>query len=138
MQKTQAQNIVKETLQNDFDKERFLYFVKNLLNKVDESKAFHAHGYVPEAYKKYVKTYERLATYTDSDDRKIDILVVYLQKETSLERARTAQRNFVARYLKDRDQKDAGLVAFVSPDPADWRFSLVKMEYKFTEGKSGK
>ena len=99
MQKTQAQNIVKETLQNDFNKERFLYLIKNLLNKVDESKAFHAHGYVPEAYKKYVKTYERLATYTDSDNRKIDILVVYLQKEISLERARTAQRNFVARYL---------------------------------------
>jgi len=138
MQKLQAQSIVKETLQNDFDKERFLYFVKNLLNKVDDSKAFHAHGYVPEAYKNYVKTYERLATYTDPTGNKLDILVVYLQKETSLERARTAQRNFVARYLKDRDQKDAGLIAFVSPDPADWRFSLVKMEYKFTEGKSGK
>ena len=138
MQKTQAQNIVKETLQNDFDKERFLYFVKNLLNKVDDTKAFHVHGYVPEAYKSYVKTYERLATYTDPVGGKIDILVVYLQKEISLERARTAQRNFVARYLKDRDQKDAGLIAFVSPNPADWRFSLVKMEYKFTEGKSGK
>ena len=138
MQKAQAQDIVRETLQNDFDKERFLYFVKNLLNKVDDSKAFHAHGYVPEAYKTFIKTYERLATYTDPTGSKIDILVVYLQKETSLERARTAQRNFVARYLKDRDQKDAGLIAFVSPDPADWRFSLVKMEYKFTEGKSGK
>ncbi len=138
MQKLQAQSIVKETLQNDFDKERFLYFVKNLLNKVDDSKAFHAHGYVPEAYKNYVKTYERLATYTDPAGSKIDVLVVYLQKETSLERARTAQRNFVARYLKDRDQKDAGLIAFVSPNPADWRFSLVKMEYKFTEGKTGK
>ena len=138
MQKIQAQNIVKETLQNDFDKERFLYFVKNLLNKIDDSKAFHARGYVPEAYKNHVKTYERLATYTDPAGSKVDILVVYLQKETSLERARTAQRNFVARYLKDRNQKDAGLIAFVSPDPADWRFSMVKMEYKFTDGKSGK
>ena len=138
MRKAQARNIVNETLQNDFNKERFLYFVKNLLNKVDDSKAFHAHGYVPEAYKTFIKTYERLATYTDPAGGKVDILVVYLQKETSLERARTAQRNFVARYLKDRDQKDAGLIAFVSPDPADWRFSLVKMEYKFTEGKVGK
>jgi len=138
MQKLQAQNIVKQTLQNDFDKERFTYFIKNLLNKVDGSKAFHARGYVPEAYKSFIKTYERLATYTDPTGNKIDILVVYLQKEASLERARTAQRNFVARYLKDRDQKDAGLIAFVSPDPADWRFSLVTMEYKFTQNKSGK
>jgi hypothetical protein len=138
MGKRQAQELVKNTLQNDFDKERFLYFVKNLLNKVDDSKAFHAHGYVPEAFKSYVKTYERLATYTDPVGSKLDVLVVYLQKETSLERARTAQRNFIARYLKDRDQKDAGLIAFVSPDPANWRFSLVKMVYEFTEDKSGK
>jgi hypothetical protein len=137
MQKIQAQNIVKETLQNDFNKERFLYFVKNLLNKIDESKYFHAHGLVPEAYKNFIKTYERLATYTDPEGSKIDILIVYLQKQTSLERARTAQRNFIARYLKDRDQKDAGLIAFVSPNPVDWRFSLVKMEYKFTENKLG-
>jgi hypothetical protein len=138
MQKIQAQNIIEETLQNDFNKERFLYFVKNLLNNIDESKAFHAHDYVPEAYKNHIKTYERLATYTDPIGSKVDILVVYLQKETSLERARTTQRNFVARYLKDQDQKDAGLIAFVSPDPVDWRFSLVKMEYKFTDCESGK
>jgi hypothetical protein len=29
--------------------------------------------------------------------------------------------------------KDAALVAFVSPNGDDWRFSLVKMEYKFNE-----
>lgn len=138
MDKKQSRNIVKETLQNPFDKEKFVYFAKNLLNKIDESKNFHAHGYIPEASKDYVKTYERIATYTDPGGNKIDILIVYLQKETSLERARTSQRNFVAHYLKDRNQKDAGLVAFVSPDSADWRFSLVKMDYKFEESKGGK
>jgi hypothetical protein len=35
-------------------------------------------------------------------------------------------------------QKDAALVAFISPDEEDWRFSLVKMEYRFTETPSGK
>ncbi len=133
MDKQQAKDLVKSTLENQFDKVNFTFFVKNLLNKIDESKAFHARGYVPESYKKYVKTYERLATYTDPDNLKIDILIVYLQSETTLERARTSQRNFIAHYLKDRDQKDAGLVAFVSPDPSDWRFSLVKMDYKIDE-----
>ncbi|MFZ2397765.1 MAG: hypothetical protein WAW31_03680, partial [Smithella sp.] len=133
MDKQQAKDLVKSTLENQFDKVKFTFFVKNLLNKIDESKAFHARGYVPESYKKYVKTYERLATYTDPDNLKIDILIVYLQSETTLERARTSQRNFIAHYLKDRDQKDAGLVAFVSPDPSDWRFSLVKMDYKIDE-----
>lgn len=84
MQKIQAQNIVKETLQNDFNKDRFFYFVKNLLNKVDESKAFHAHGYVPEDYKNFIKTYERLATYTDPEGIKIDILTYCLSPKRNL------------------------------------------------------
>lgn len=131
MDRTQSQNIVKDTFQNAFNKERFVYFVKNLLNKIDESKSFHAHGYIPEVYKDFIKTYERIGTYLSSDDKKIDILIVYLQKNISLERARTAQRNFVARYLKDRGEKDAGLIAFVTPELADWRFSLVKMDYQY-------
>ncbi|MBP7508853.1 MAG: N-6 DNA methylase [Prolixibacteraceae bacterium] len=133
MDKLQAQRIVQEILGAPFDKSAFIKLTKELFNEIDETKAFHARGYVPEAYKKYVKTYERLATYTDPDDLKIDILIVYLQNETTLERARTSQRNFIAHYLKDRGQKDAGLVAFVSPDLTDWRFSLVKMDYKIDE-----
>jgi hypothetical protein len=139
MDRITAQSKVRETLQNPFDKNRFIDLVKNLLNKVDESKAFQCNAqYVKEIYREYVKSYERIATYTDPNDKKIDILIVYLQKETSLEKARTAQRNFAAKYLKDRAEKDAGLIAFVSPNLDDWRFSFVKMEYKFTEGPCGK
>ncbi len=139
MDKSTSHKIIKDTLEGQFDKNKFLLFVKNLCNQIDESKAFQLSGaYIPDAFRGYIKSYERLGTFTDPEDKKIDVLIVYLQKETSLERARTAQRNFVARYLKDRDQKDAGLVAFVSPNSEDWRFSLIKMEYKFTEGKSGK
>lgn len=138
MDKQQAKDIVKITLENNFDKGKFTHFVRELLNEIDEAKAFHAHGYVTESYKKYVKTYERIATYTDPEGMKIDILIVYLQSETTLERARTGQRNFIAHYLKDRDQKDAGLVAFVAPGHSDWRFSLVKMDYSFEEGKKGR
>jgi len=79
-----------------------------------------------------------LATYTDPSGEKIDILVVYLEKESSLERARTFLRNFVADYLVTRGQKEAALVAFISPSEGDWRFSLVKMEYTTEEAESGK
>jgi hypothetical protein len=137
MEKQTAVNIVKETFQNPFNKERFTYFTRELLNKIDKSKAFHARGYVPEIFKDHIKTYERIGTYTDPENKKTDILIVYLQKETTLDRARTAQRNFVARYLKDRGEKDAGLIAFVSPDEEDWRFSFVKMEYKLVETPKG-
>jgi hypothetical protein len=59
-------------------------------------------------------------------------------KESKLERARTAIRNFVADHLKTRDEKDAALVAFVSPSEKQWRFSYVKMEYATVEKESGK
>ncbi|HNZ29456.1 MAG TPA: hypothetical protein PKJ42_05625, partial [Candidatus Goldiibacteriota bacterium] len=60
----------------------------------------------------------------------IDIIIVHLEKEKSLDRARTMQRNFIADYLKDRDHKDAAIVAFYTDGQEDWRFSLVCMNYR--------
>jgi hypothetical protein len=132
MDKESTEKLIKNTFQNSFDKERYIYFIKNLLKRYDESKVFHLQGcYIPKAFKNFIKAYERIGTYIDPEEKKIDLLIVYLKKETTLDRARTAQRNFVAHYLKERGEKDAGLVAFVSPEEEDWRFSFVKMEYKF-------
>lgn len=50
MEKQAAARLIKDVLQNLFDRERYVYFVKKLLNKIDESKAFHARGYVPEIF----------------------------------------------------------------------------------------
>ena len=136
MDKATAQRLIRETLRDSFDKGRFVYLLKNILNRFDESKAFHARGHVKEKFRTttpIIKTYERIGTYSDPDGKKTDLLIVYLQKESSIDRARTALRNFVADYLKQRDMKDAALVAFVAPDGEDWRFSFIKMEYKFNE-----
>ena len=138
MDRESAKKLIKNTFQNSFDKEKFIYFIKNLLNRYDESKAFHLQGcYIPKAFENIIKSYERIGTYVDPEGKKIDLLIVYLKKEITLDRARTAQRNFVAHYLKERDEKDAGLVAFVSPQEEDWRFSFVKMEYKFEKTTKG-
>ena len=139
MNREQAKKLIKDTFETPFDKEKFVIFIKNLLNRIDETKAFHARGYVKQAFKqvaKVIKTYERVGSYTDPQNNKIDLLVVYLESRDSLDRARTIMRNFVARYLKDRGEKNAALVAFVSPDSEDWRFSLVKIDYVFN--KNGK
>ncbi len=138
MDKTQSHKIVRETFEGIFNKDRFVYFCKNLLNTFDASRASSAVIPIPTAYKDFISKYERVGTYTDPAKNRVDLLVVYLQRGTSLERARTAQRNFVARYLKEQNQRDAGLVAFVSPTSTDWRFSLVKMDYKFAETKGGR
>ncbi len=138
MDKQQAQSLIEATFEKPFKKERFSTFIKNLLNFIDESKAFHAHGEVKEMFKHIIKTYERLGTYNDPDGKKTDIIVVYLQKGYSLNYARVTQRNFAGRYLADRGEKDAGLFAFVSPDQDDWRFSLVTMDYEIVKTKSDK
>ena len=140
MDKQQARKTIAETFENPFDKDRFTGFIKNLLNRMDEGSFVYKGNYIPDAYKQYIKTLERIGKFSDGDNS-LDILVITLQKETSLERARTMQRNFIAWYLngsRGGDMKDAALVAYVSPDQADWRFSLVKMDYRFEKTETGK
>ncbi|QQR66087.1 MAG: Eco57I restriction-modification methylase domain-containing protein [Candidatus Brocadia sp.] len=140
MDKHQAQNIIKETFESAFDKERFVGFIKNLLKRIEESSFIYQGQFIPDAYKSYISSLERIGKFNDGENR-IDILIVKLQKETSLERARTMQRNFIAWYLngsRGGELKDAALVAFVSPDTTYWRFSLVKMDYKFEQTPTGR
>lgn len=135
----QARERIAETFPQPFNKAKFLEFSRNLLNKFDESKAAHWNStYVKDAFKPHVSRFERLGTYTSPDDEKLDVLIIHLTSESKLERARTAIRNFVADHLKQRDNKDAALVAFVPPTERQWRFSYVKMEYAATETESGK
>ena len=137
--KQQAQELIKETFESPFDKSGFTNFIKNLLNRIDDAPFTYQGSYIPDAYKQYIKRLERIGKFNDGENN-IDILVITLQKETSLERARTMQRNFIAWYLngsRGGKLKEAALAAFVSPGKEDWRFSLVKMDYKFEQTKSG-
>ncbi len=139
MNSDQARALICQTFMQPFDKVRFDNFTTNLLNHIDESKASAWNSqYVKDAFKDHVSRYERLGTYASPDNEKLDVLIVHLTKEYKLERARTAIRNFVADHLKTRDEKDAALVAFVSPTEKQWRFSYVRMEYASVEKESGK
>jgi len=140
MDKQQAKQIIRDTFEGSFDQDVFTRFIKNLLNRIDDAPFTYQGNYIPDAYKQYIKTLERIGKFNDGENN-IDILVITLQKETSLERARTMQRNFISWYLngsRGGEMKDAALVAFVSPGESDWRFSLVKMDYKFEQTQSGK
>ena len=137
-----SKKIVRDTFEKSFNKEQFTLFIKNLLNHIDESSdgaTFVYRGqYIPEVYQDSISSLERIGKYTDPEGKKIELLIVNLKKEKSLDRARTLQRNFVAWYLdgsRNGVLKDAALVAFVSPDLDSWRFSLVKMDYKIQEAK---
>ena len=141
MDKQKAIINIKETFENSFDENRYHSFIKNLLNHFDEENFTYQGKYIPDSFKPFINKYTRLGKYYEGENR-IDILIVYLKKETSIERARTSQRNFIAGYLKghygsDAD-KNAALVAYVTPDKEDWRFSLVKIDYHFEQDKKGK
>ncbi len=136
MQRDSAQKLIQETLQSSFNKERFIYLVKNVLNHVEEAPFTYKGNLVFDDFADSIQNVERIGKYQDTEEKLIDVLIVRLKKEASLDRARTKQRNFVAKYLKGSRGgvlKDAALVAFVPPNEDDWRFSLVKMEYKFNE-----
>jgi len=89
--------------QNPFDKGRFTDFIKNLLNRIDVESSFSPRQgqYIPEKFRDFVSKYERIGKYSDGEKR-IDILVVYLSRKTSIERARSSQRNFIAEFLQGK------------------------------------
>ncbi|MBB1124658.1 Eco57I restriction-modification methylase domain-containing protein [Thiospirillum jenense] len=139
MNPQQARIYIANLFSHAFNRVKFLEFTRNLLNdNFDENKAtVWPKKYIKDAFKPFVNHYERLGTYTAPDDDKLDVLIVHLTNDAQLERARTALRNFIADHLKQRNEKDAALVAFVSPSEQQWRFSYVKMEYSAIETAAG-
>lgn len=140
MSKQQAIDLVQKTFESPFDKTKFVVFIKDLLNHIEDAPFIRQGNYIPDQFRPFVSHYERIGKYSDGEHR-LDILIVYLKKEASIERARSMQRNFIAGYLQGKygtdSAKDAALVAFVSPTVDDWRFSLVRMEYKLIETAKG-
>ncbi|GAB6283420.1 MAG: hypothetical protein STSR0008_21870 [Ignavibacterium sp.] len=138
MNKLEAKNLVLKTFEKPFDETQFIRFIKDLLNNLDESKRKDYRGnIIPDSFDESIRQYKRIGQYTDPKNNVIDVLVVELKRDTSIERARTLQRNFVARHLKKRNH-EAALVAYFTKDFLDWRFSFVKLEYNLLKKDDGK
>ena len=118
--------LLDDTFGNDFDMGLFLKFVKELFKKFNINQKTLT---VWEEYEEFIDSFQAVGTYTDASRHTIDVLVVKLKKTSSRDRARTMQRNFIAKYLRYL-QKDSALVVFYGDDPQDWRFSFVKLEYQ--------
>lgn len=137
----QTQDLVQQTFQSDFDRQQFSKFIDRLLKNADFSKQFsQSGGNVRQAFRDKVSSFERIAQFTDVDGNKIDILIVNLKRDSTVERARTSLRNFAADYLQsDRGLgKAAVLIAYVSESKRDWRFSYVTLETSLVKTESGK
>lgn len=141
MNPEQSHKLVKQTFQADFDRQRFVEFIDKLLKRVDFSKQFMQSGLnIRRAFIDKVNSFERVGQYTDSDGKKIDILIVNLKRDITLERGRTGLRNFAADYLQsDRGAgKSAVLIAYVSSTQTDWRFSYVTLEKDLRQNEKGR
>ena len=55
LDKKQAQELIKETFENSFDKSGFTNFIKNLFNRIDDAPFIYQGNYIPDAYKQYIK-----------------------------------------------------------------------------------
>jgi len=125
--------LLEDTFSSDFDINRFAKFVKELFNNFAITRKTWT---VWSEYQDYIESYVSLGNYTDNSKKVIGVLAVKLKRTSSRDRARTMQRNFIAKYLSNAE-KDAALVAFYGDDE-DWRFSFVKMEYNLVKDEKGK
>lgn len=126
------------TFDKKYNSENFTQFINELLVGIEPRGTIHHK--IPDVFKDYIKCYRRIGKYKYKDgyEKIIDVIEVTLKRTSSVEKARSMQRNFVARYLNGAfggTQRDAALVAFISEDEnkeisPDWRFSFVKMDYK--------
>ena len=138
MDNAAANKLVEQTFMQPFVEDKFKTLSRNLFTDLIEKDGRAVSGkYIREAYSNHISSYKRIAKYVDPNDRELDILIVKLKNLSNIKNARTLQRNFIADYLKQRNDKDAAIVAFYSEDSDDWRFSYVKMEYRtdFSEEK---
>lgn len=139
MKSQEAQRLIKQTFENPFNKTQFIHFINNLLKDEYEEKSFIQTGaHLPDAFSEYIRKMERIGKYEDATGNFIDILMVELKRDHSIEYARTAQRNFIRRYLngsRGGELKDAAIVAFYTEGSEDWRFSLIKMQYSLEKKK---
>ncbi|MCD0168610.1 N-6 DNA methylase [Deinococcus sp. 23YEL01] len=138
MNSEQAKRLIRQTFEYSYDEGQFRLLIRNLLSDwKEEHRPAQSGALVSEVFRDAIHSFKRLGGFTDMDGREVDILTVKLGGNLSLERARTTQRNFVARYL-DSVNRDAALVAFYSDDYSDWRFSLIKLEINIIENELGK
>lgn len=124
-------NILKETFEKRFDIERFKKFTREFFNEPEMFKEIRHTGIWKE-YADHINAYYTVAKYIDNEDNNLIVMAVELKRNTSIDRARSMQRNFISKVLDDNSM-EAAIVAFYTEDEPSWRLSFVRLDYSFTE-----
>ena len=130
----QKRKIFEGTLTDAFDHERYVKFLRELLDNMQivapnrEVKPW-------STFSVAIDHYRHIGNYVGKDNNKIALFSICLIKDKNLENARSMQRTFVKMLLESSDCAGA-LAAFYTKDDSDkWRLSLVRLDYEFSKGK---
>ncbi len=122
-------SMLKEVLTKTFNEIKFNQFITNLLN-LDMKERISGRPIVEKSsvYENHIEYVKDIGKYTDENRKNIVASIVKLRCKP--DQARTLQRNFIAKHLKDINA-DAAIVALYSDDSDIWRISFVKLDYTF-------
>lgn len=124
-------NLLEETFKNPFNIDSFRRFTREFFNEPEMLRESRRIG-IPREYTDHINAYYTLAKYEDSQGNNLIVLAVELKRHTSIDRARSIQRNFVSKILDD-EGLEAAIVAFYTEGEPSWRLSFVRLDYTFTE-----
>ena len=99
MDQSNAIKLLDDTFNHDFSLDRYSRFIKELFNHFN----LRIKKNIPlrKEYYDYIEQLDSLGVYKDDNQNYIEVFSVKLKKTSSRDRARTMQRNLVAKYLKN-------------------------------------
>tara|TARA_B100001029_G_C15062337_1_gene459638 strand:- start:328 stop:3411 length:3084 start_codon:yes stop_codon:yes gene_type:complete len=139
MDKTAAANLVKETFNYPFDENKFSNFSSKLLKSLDRSleSSWQSNNNLPESLKEYINGYKILGNQRNSNGEVLIVVTAKLSSENVVEKSRHIQRNFATHIIENKGA-DACLISFFAENYEDWRFSIVKIDYRREVSEKGK
>ena len=126
-------DLLNNTFNYSFNEDNYQKFLTELLNTPIDTYDDISH-LITKTFKDYISSIHEYETYIDKDDNELALYSICLKKNKSIDKARTMQRNIVAKLLKDEVLNDA-LVAFYNDEEEDWRFSYVNIDYELSNNK---
>lgn len=130
-------DLLEQTFKSKFSLAQYQKFIVEFFNDAKLKNAIKLQDYYNwNEYAYYISGYYHVADYVDEKNNKIAIFAVELQKDRSLEKARSKQRNFIADRIKAKGY-DGAIAAFYSADEKEskWRLSFVRLDYEILKGK---
>ena len=139
MDKTSAQNLIKDTFNYPFNEEKFSKFSINLLDDIKKYSNFswQDNSSLASYLKNFVEKYKIFGEMEYKNGEKIVIVMTKLKSFETVEKSRYVQRDF-AKWIIDKYDSDACLMSFFAENSEDWRFSLIKIEYSREKTSTGK